>query len=85
MHNPCFVLSFTLTFAEADLEREKMLLQTQYEEKLEQLRKEIEKEQESNAKATTEMENLRRAYQDDLQKINNNSKKVLKSVIYLKI
>ncbi len=61
---------------EADLEREKLLLKTEYEEKILQLQRAVEKEQESNAKATTEIENLRRAYEDDLQKINIKSKKV---------
>lgn len=62
---------------EDEIEKEKLQLQTEYEEKIRRLQKEVEKEQESNAKATTEMENLRRAYQNDLQKIINNSKKVL--------
>ena len=67
---------------EEDIEREKLMLQLQYEEKLQQLRKEIEREQESNAKATTEMENLRRAYQNELQNINNSSKKVLLFIFF---
>ncbi|EFX81471.1 hypothetical protein DAPPUDRAFT_211352, partial [Daphnia pulex] len=57
--------------SESEIEQEKMQLQKEYEEKIRQLQREVEKEQETNAKATVEMENLRRAYEVDLQKINN--------------
>lgn len=50
-----------------------MVLRSQYEEKIQQLQRDIEKEQETNAKAASEMENLRRSYQDELQRINNES------------
>lgn len=59
--------------AEAELERERSILRSEYEEKLQQMQKDIEKEQETNAKVAAEMENLRRAYQDELQKINSES------------
>ncbi|XP_046439186.1 osmotic avoidance abnormal protein 3-like isoform X2 [Daphnia pulex] len=62
--------------SESEIEQEKMQLQKEYEEKIRQLQREVEKEQETNAKATVEMENLRRAYEVDLQKINNSKKKV---------
>ncbi|XP_059351107.1 osmotic avoidance abnormal protein 3-like isoform X1 [Daphnia carinata] len=58
------------------LEQEKVLLQIEYEEKIRQLQREVEKEQETNAKAASEMENVRRAYEADLQKINNSKKKI---------
>ena len=58
---------------EADLERERAILRTEYEEKIHQLQRDIEKEQETNAKSAAEMENLRRAYEDELQRINNES------------
>ena len=62
--------------SEMEIEQEKIQLKKEYEEKICQLQREVEKEQETNAKATVDMENLRRAYEVDLQKINN-SKKVL--------
>lgn len=58
---------------EADLERERSVLRSEYEEKIEQLQKDVEREQETNAKAAAEMDNLRRAYQDELEKINSES------------
>jgi kinesin family protein 3/17 len=60
--------------SEMEIEQEKMQLKAEYEDKIRQLQREVEKEQETNAKATAEMENLRRAYEVDLQKINNSKK-----------
>lgn len=69
---------FIICKTEVDLEKERSQLQAEYDDKIRQLQKEVEKEQESNAKAAAEMENLRRSYQDELQKLNASSvKKVL--------
>lgn len=65
---------------EAELEKERTQLRTEYEEKIRQLQEAVEREQESNAKAAFEMENIRRSYQEELQKIN--TKKVC---LYLQI
>jgi hypothetical protein len=65
---------FVRVKSESEIEQEKMQLQKEYEEKIRQLQREVEKEQATNAKATVEMENLRRAYEVDLQKINNSKK-----------
>jgi kinesin family protein 3/17 len=65
---------FVRVKSELEIEQEKMQLQKEYEEKIRQLQREVEKEQATNAKATVEMENLRRAYEVDLQKINNSKK-----------
>ena len=54
------------------LERERQQLKAEYEDKIRNLQLEIEKEQETNAKAAVELENLRRHYQDELHKINQN-------------
>ena len=54
------------------LERERQQLKAEYEDKIRNLQLEIEKEQETNAKAAVELENLRRHYQDELNKINQN-------------
>lgn len=53
------------------VELEKQQLEKDYEEKISQLQRDIEKEQDTNAKAAAEMENLRQFYQDELQKINS--------------
>lgn len=53
------------------MELEKQQLEKDYEEKISQLQRDIEKEQDTNAKAAAEMENLRQFYQDELQKINS--------------
>ena len=57
------------------MERERAQLRTEYEEKIRNLQLAVEREQESNAKANAEMENLKRSYQDELQKINATSMK----------
>jgi len=53
--------------------QEKKQLEEEYQGKIDQLQRDIEKEQESNAKAAAEMENLRQFYQDELQKMNSSS------------
>ena len=63
------------------MERERAHLKAEYEEKIRQLKIEVEREQESNAKAAAEMENLRQSYQDELQKINTASKKVCQILV----
>ena len=60
-----------------ELEREKKNLQREYENKIRQLHKDIEQEQETSAKAATEMENLRQFYQDEMQKIKSSETKVV--------
>ena len=55
------------------MDEEKNQLQKDYEDKISQLQRDIEKEQESNAKAAAEMENLRQFYQDELLKIDSSS------------
>lgn len=61
------------------MEKERIQLRVEYEEKIRQLELAVEREQESNAKAAAEMENLRQSYQDELQKIN--TKKVTCTVL----
>ena len=52
------------------MESERIQLRAEYEEKIGRLQLEIAKEQETNDKAAAELENLRRSYQNELNKIN---------------
>ena len=55
------------------VDEEKKQLQKDYEDKISELQRDIEREQETNAIAATEMENLRQFYQDELLKIKSSN------------
>lgn len=63
---------------EKRLEKERFRLRSEYEDKIQALQKDIEREQETNAKATSQLENLRRSYQDELSRMKLNSTPVIK-------